>query len=198
MSKAKTLLEFAGAKSSPANLTGATVIIIDAQNEYVDGQLPLHRIGQAVDKLAELIDRARKAGSPIVHIVHKGRAGGLFDPDGSGGKMIERVLPSGETVISKTLPNAFAKTDLDAQLKAIGNDAIIIAGFATHMCVSATTRAALDLGYRTTVVADATATRTLPDPTGKGDIDAQDVHRVALAELADRFASVVHLNEIPL
>ena len=198
MSKAKTLLEFAGAKSSPANFTGATVIIIDAQNEYVDGQLPLHGIGQAVDKLAELIDRARKAGAPIIHIVHKGRAGGLFDPDGHSGKMIERVLPSGETIISKTLPNAFAKTDLDAQLKAIGNDAIIVAGFATHMCVSATARAALDLGYRTTVVSDATATRTLPDPTSKGDIDAQDVHRVALAELADRFASVVRLNEIPV
>ncbi|WP_291853785.1 cysteine hydrolase family protein [Bradyrhizobium sp.] len=198
MSNAKTLLEFAGVQSKPANLTGATVIIIDAQNEYVDGQLPLHGIGQAVDKIAELIARARKAGAPIVHIVHKGRAGGLFDPDGNGGKMIERVLPSGARVISKTLPNAFAKTDLDAQLKAIGNDAIIIVGFATHMCVSATARAALDLGYRTTVVSDATATRTLPDPTDKGNIDAQDVHRVALAELADRFASVVCLNEIPL
>ena len=198
MSNAKTLLEFAGVQSKPANLTGATVIIIDAQNEYVDGQLPLHGIGQAVDKIAELIARARKAGAPIVHIVHKGRAGGLFDPDGNGGKMIERVLPSGARVISKTLPNAFAKTDLDAQLKAIGNDAIIIVGFATHMCVSATARAALSLGYRTTVVSDATATRTLPDPTDKGNIDAQDVHRVALAELADRFASVVCLNEIPL
>jgi hypothetical protein len=42
MSNAKTLLEFAGAQSKPASLTGATVIIIDAQNEYVDGQLPLH------------------------------------------------------------------------------------------------------------------------------------------------------------
>ena len=198
MSKANTLLELAGVKSAPANLTGATVIIIDAQNEYVEGVLPLHEIGQAVDKVAELIGRARKAGAPIVHIVHRGRAAGLFDPDGNGGKIIERVLPSGETVISKTLPNAFAKTDLDAQLKAIGNDAIIIAGFATHMCVSATVRAALDLGYRTTVVADAMATRSLPDPVGEGNIDAPDVHRVALAELADRFAAVVPLSEIPL
>lgn len=198
MSKAKTLLEFAGAKSTPANLTGATVIIIDAQNEYVDGLLPLHEIGQAVDKVAELLSRARKAGAPILHIVHKGRPGGLFDPDGNGGKVIERVSPFGETVIFKTLPNAFAKTDLDARLKAIGNDTIIVAGFATHMCVSATARAALDLGYRTTVIADATATRTLPDPIGNENIDAQDVHRIALAELADRFAAVVPLIEIPL
>jgi nicotinamidase-related amidase len=58
------------------------------------------------------------------------------------------------------------------------------------MCVSATARAALDLGYRTTVIADACATRDLPDGSG-GIIDATTVHRVALAELADRFATVV-------
>jgi nicotinamidase-related amidase len=60
------------------------------------------------------------------------------------------------------------------------------------MCVSATVRAALDLGYRTTVVADATATRDLPDLAG-GVIDAAVVKRVALAELADRFAKVVSM-----
>ena len=63
-----------------------------------------------------MLSRARKAGAPILHIVHKGRPGGLFDPDGNGGKVIERVSPFGETVIFKTLPNAFAKTDLDARL----------------------------------------------------------------------------------
>jgi hypothetical protein len=48
----------------------------------------------------------------------------------------------------------------------------------------------LDLGYRATVAADATATRDLPDGAG-GMIAADTVQRVALAELADRFAKVV-------
>jgi nicotinamidase-related amidase len=198
MTKVKTLLDFAGVQSSPASLSNATVVVIDAQNEYVDGQLALHEMSQALDQIGELLNRARKAGTPIIRIVQKGRAGGLFDPDGDGGKIIDRVFSSGETVVTKTLPNAFTKTDLDAHLKAIGRDAIIIAGFMTHMCVSATARAALDLGYRTTVVIDATASRSLPDPTGEGNIDARDVQRIALAELADRFASVVRLNVIPL
>jgi len=58
------------------------------------------------------------------------------------------------------------------------------------MCVSASARAALDLKYRSTVVAGATATRDLPDPLG-GMIPASVVHRTALSELADRFAIVV-------
>jgi nicotinamidase-related amidase len=59
------------------------------------------------------------------------------------------------------------------------------------MCVSTTTRAALDLGYRSTVVASATATRDLPHPTGNGVVPARNIHEAALAALADRFAVIV-------
>ncbi|MEJ1933320.1 isochorismatase family protein, partial [Nostoc sp. NIES-2111] len=71
-----------------------------------------------------------------------------------------------------------------------GRSTMILAGFMTHMCISATARASLDLGIPATVVASATATRDIPDPLG-GTIPAETVHRTALAEIADRFASVV-------
>lgn len=66
----------------------------------------------------------------------------------------------------------------------------------THMCVSSTARAALDLGYRVTVAGDAAATRDLPDPSG-GVISADALHRAALAELGDRFAVVTTVDQIP-
>jgi nicotinamidase-related amidase len=97
---------------------------------------------------------------------------------------------AGETTIVKSLPNAFAKTELDAKLKATGRGNLIFAGFMTHMCISTTARVATDLGYRATVVVEGTATRDLPDGNG-GVIDAATVQRVALAELGDRFATVV-------
>ena len=59
------------------------------------------------------------------------------------------------------------------------------------MCVSSTARAALDLGYRVTIPADACATRPLPDPLTGAAISGAEIHRHALAELADRFAIVV-------
>jgi nicotinamidase-related amidase len=68
---------------------------------------------------------------------------------------------------------------------------LIIAGFATHMCISATTRSALDHGYVSTVVAAACATRDLPDALGKGVVPAAEVQRATLAALADRFATIV-------
>jgi nicotinamidase-related amidase len=59
------------------------------------------------------------------------------------------------------------------------------------MGVSSTARAALDLGYRVTVPADACATRALPDPLAGEALSGAAIHRHALAALADRFAIVV-------
>lgn len=92
--------------------------------------------------------------------------------------------------IVKALPNAFAGTDLAEQLRATDRPEIIFVGMQTHMCISASVRAALNHGFRSTVVADACATRDLPDGTG-GRISTEAVHRAALAELADAFAIVV-------
>ena len=123
---------------------------------------------------------------------HVGKPGGFFDPDGPGGVIAPEVAPGDcEAVVDKGLPNAFAATALADTLSVIGRPQLVIAGFMTHMCVSSTARAALDLGYRSTVVAGATATRNLPDPAGRGIVSAAEVQRGALAALADRFAVVV-------
>jgi nicotinamidase-related amidase len=197
MTKPKTLLELSGADMRPPPLSRATLLIIDAQNEYLDGKLALPGIKSAADALARLLAKAREVGAPVVHVQHKGRAGGLFDLEGRGGAIIDAVKPAdGEAIVRKPLPNAFAQTELDATLKKIGRTQLVIAGFMTHMCVSSTARAALDLGYKTVVAADAAATRDLPDPMG-GVIDAEALHRAALAELADRFAIVARVDDFP-
>lgn len=197
MGTPKTLLEMSGADMRPAPLATATLVIIDAQNEYLDGKLALPGVKPAVDALARLLAKARAAGAPVVH-VHKGRAGGLFGLEARGGAIIDAVKPvGGESIVSKPLPNAFAQTELDATLKMLGRTSLVIAGFMTHMCVSSTARAALDLGYKATVAGDAAATRALPDPMGGGVIGADALHRAALAELADRFAVVATVDQIP-
>lgn len=197
MTAARTLLQLAGADATPGPLSKSVVVVIDAQGEYVDGRLPLPGAGPALDRIAALLARARAAGAPVIHVAHKGRAGSLFDMDAAGGRIVEPAQPAaGEPVVTKGLPNAFAGTDLDQALKATGRTSIVIAGFMTHMCVSSTARAALDLGYRATVIADATATRALPDPLGGPDLDPEALQRAALAELADRFAVVAPLSAL--
>lgn len=190
MSDPKTLLAMSGAPQEPGRLADATVVMIDCQNEYVDGMLPLTGIAPALEQCAALLGKARAAGTPIVHVMHEGRAGGAFDLEGHGGQIADPASPlDGERIVRKPLPNAFAKTDLHDVLQEIGRKEVIFAGFQTHMCISSSARAALDLGYRATVVAGAVATRDLPRPDG-GVITAIELHNATLAALADRFAIV--------
>jgi len=187
-----TLRSIAGATASPARLSESALIVIDAQREYGEGgALALPDLGRAVKNIALLQSIARSHQAPVIHIAHQGLSGGLFDPS-SGGRLIELTAPApGEQVVPKTLPNSFAQTELSELLSKHDIDSLVLVGFMTHMCVSSTARAALDLGYATTVVADATATRDLPRIDGPGTVPAAQVHQSALAALADRFSAVV-------
>lgn len=188
----KSLLQIAGAPLNPSPLNASVLVIIDAQLEYVKGGLPLQGVDAAIREAALLLAVARKIAMPVFHIVQHAPAGRpLFAEDGPYAAIVPQLNPAaGEIVLRKTLPNSFAGTDLNDLIKSTGKSEIIFAGFMTHMCVSASARAALDLKYRSTVVANATATRDLPDPLCSM-IPASVVHRTALSELADRFAIVV-------
>ncbi len=191
MSEPRTLLQMAGVSAAPDPWRQSALVLIDCQREYRDGALPLAGIDAAVAAAERALEAARRHGAPVIHVKHRGRPGGaLFAPDGPMWEIMPEVAPaSGEPVIEKGLPNAFAKTELEAALRAAGRASLILVGFATHMCVSSTARAALDLGFRATIIAAATATRDLPDGQG-GVVKAAELQRVALVELADRFAVI--------
>lgn len=190
MMPAKTLLQLAGADLTPPRLDDVALVLIDIQNEYLAGPLALPDAKPAIARASVLLARARERGSAIIHIAHRGKPGGLFDRSADRGAIVAELAPlPDERVIEKELPNAFAGTGLQAQLAASGRKNIVLAGFMTHMCVSSTARAALDLGFRTTIDADSCATRDLPDGRG-GTLEARTIHEVALAELSDRFAII--------
>jgi nicotinamidase-related amidase len=197
MSLPQTLFQIVGVNTEPARLADSVVVILDAQNEYVTGKLPLPGVDAALDGIARLLRMARDAGAPIVHMVQVGRAGGLFDPMSKTFQIHPKAAPGvGERIIEKQLPNAFAKTPLQLALQATERKSIILAGFMTHLCVSSTARAAADYGWRMTVIEDACATRDLPDALGRETVPAVVVHRVALAEIADRFGTVARVADL--
>lgn len=196
MTAPKTLLELSGADLTPPTLSDSCLVLIDIQNEYRAGPLALPDAEPAIEAAASLLASARASGAAIFHVAHKGRAGGLFDREAARGAIVDSLAPlASEPVIEKALPNAFAGTDLQARLAASGRTNLVLAGFMTHMCVSSTARAALDLAFRTTIAADACATRDLPDGRG-GTLDARTIHEVALAELSDRFALIVRSDAL--
>jgi nicotinamidase-related amidase len=117
MSDPTTLRALSGMPAAPAALTDSTLIMIDLQNTYTRGIMELDRVQPAIDQAAELLDRARSAGIPIIHIQHDDGEGSLYDVRGESGAIVARVAPrAGETVIVKSYPNAFTGTDLNNRL----------------------------------------------------------------------------------
>jgi nicotinamidase-related amidase len=185
-----TLIELAGFKPEPARLSNAVLLVIDAQREYVDGRLPLAGIDESLAVGAALLARARAASAPVVHVLHRG-AGALFNPQADGFQPAAPMTPlAGEAIVEKTLANAFAATNLAEVLERTGRRQLIVIGYMTHNCVSATVRAARDHGYAATVVAPATGTRDLPDGRG-GTLPAAAVQAACLAGLSDATATIV-------
>jgi nicotinamidase-related amidase len=186
-----TLRELASLPSAPAALADSTLLLIDCQYTYTNGVMELDGVAAALEEAAVLLDRARSAGIPIIHIQHSDGPGSLYDIEGESGAIVAQVAPrDGEPVVVKQYPNSFVETDLDERLKSLGASNLVLAGFMTHMCVNSTARGAFNLGYAPTVVAAATATRSLPGVTGE-PVPSEIMQSASLAAMADLFAVVV-------
>jgi nicotinamidase-related amidase len=181
-----TLRSIAGLPAGATPLSQSALVMIDCQNTYRDGVMRLVGVEPALDEARRVLERARAAGTPVLHIVHDAGPGSPYDVRAEIGQFADKVAPADET-----FPNAFAMTDLHERLRALGRQDLIFTGFMTHMCVSSTVRAAFDLGYRSTVVGNATATRNLPVGSD-GVVEAPALHKASLSALADLFAVVVN------
>lgn len=191
MANLKTLREIAGLPSSPSRLSDAALVLVDCQNTYRTGVMQLTGVEPALIEARALLERARELKVPVIHIQHDGGPGSPYDIRADIGALSEEVAPrAGEAVVVKHYPNSFTQTDLDARLKALGVKNVVLAGFMTHMCINSTARGAFNLGYAPTVVAAATATRSLPGTDG-AVVPAAALQAASLAALQDLFAVVV-------
>jgi nicotinamidase-related amidase len=186
-----TLRALAELPLAPVSLAQSTLVLIDCQNTYTRGVMELDGVQAALDETATLLERARSAGIPIIHVQHSDGPGSLYDIEGESGAIVAQVAPrDDEPVVVKQYPNSFVQTDLENELKSVGAKNLVIAGFMTHMCVNSTARGGFNLGYAPTVVAAATATRSLPGPRGES-VPAAAMQVASLEGMADLFAVVV-------
>jgi nicotinamidase-related amidase len=183
-----TLRQLNSFDETPASLSDATVILIDYQNTYTHGTMELDGWKDAVAEGKRLLAAARAAGATVIHVQDKG-----YEPETEGGQIIADVAPvAGEGRVIKSVPNAFHETNLAALVKEAGHENVIIAGFMTNMCVLFTAQGAFLNGFRPTVVAKASATRSLPTTAaGQEHISAQQIHDGALATVTELYGIVV-------
>ncbi|GAA2054980.1 cysteine hydrolase family protein [Catenulispora yoronensis] len=192
MSTSATLRTVIGLDGTPPRLADATLVLIDYQNTYRSGVMALEGAEEALAAGARLLAAARTAGARIVHVINDGGEGTPYDIRAEIGAISPEVAPiDGEPVVVKQFPNSFHHTELEKTLRDLGaGEELVLAGFMTHMCVTFTAQGAFNLGYRPTVVAEATATRSLTAPDGTA-VPAATLHTAALTTIGDLFGVVV-------
>jgi len=129
---------------------------------------------------------------PIFHIKHNST-----NPDSplflgkSGNNIKDLVAPhNGEVLYEKSVNSAFIGTPLELSLKAEGVERVVIVGLTLEHCISTSVRMAANLGFKTILLADATAAFDKQGANG-AHFSAQLVFDVTIANLKDEFAEIM-------
>jgi nicotinamidase-related amidase len=91
--------------------------------------------------------------------------------------------------------SAFIGTQLQVYLNVKLIKHLVIVGLTTDHCVSTTTRMAGNLGFKVTLVGDATATFDREGPDGQY-FSADEIHAVHLASLHNEFCTVQNTDAV--
>lgn len=125
------------------------LLVIDMQKQFFEGSEQTRRsLTGAVEYINAAIALFRKQNLPVICIQHINAEDGLT-PEAPGFALPEtlQVLPS-DIHIHKTYGNAFTKTQLEAELRRLGIDTLIITGYCAEHCVLSAYRGALDHDLR--------------------------------------------------
>ncbi|MES2076071.1 MAG: isochorismatase family protein [Pseudomonadota bacterium] len=191
-----TIRSIAGLRAATSlDAASTALVLIDFQNEYYSGRLPIPDGLPALRQAARLAALADRHAMPVFHIQHINPAGAaLFAAGGALAEIHTELTPAPQHhVLRKSTTSSFASTDLHAQLQARGIKTLIIAGLMTHMCVSTAARDARQFGassYNVIVAADACATRDIDGWNG-GVTSHRELHNVTLTALSDNFADIM-------
>lgn len=173
------------------------LIVIDVQNEYVTGNLPITYpdVHLSLANVGTAIDAARAAGIPVVAVQNTAPAGApVFDKGSHGWQLHEAVASRPhDHLVEKRLPSAFAGTDLAAWIARNEIDTLVVTGYMTHNCVAATVFEAAHAGLAVEVLDDACG--SLPYANRAGAASGAELHRSFCVVFQSRFAAVMQTAE---
>jgi len=170
------------------------ILVIDIIRDFVSGVLGSERAGNIIPRVKRLLDEAHRRGVPIIHVtdahIEGDREFQLWPRhavDGTeGAEIVEELQPQpGDYHLKKRRYSAFYATGLDALLRELGVDAVILTGLVTNICVQHTAADAFFRGYRVIVPEDCV------------EAPSDEAHRAALRYMREIYgAEVVGSEEL--
>jgi nicotinamidase-related amidase len=183
----------------------SALIVIDVQQSFTrrpywdEAELP-----PFLSNLQSLVDRAERAGVPVLQVFHVDEVGAqnAFSFESGLIKTLPQLRIKPTEVFHKAVHSAmFAASDngrsLDYWLRSNGVERLIVTGIRTEQCCETTTRHASDLGYAVTYAMDATLTFPMVSGSGR-QLSAADLRERTEIVLEGRFAKVVRSQAVAM
>ena len=173
------------------------LLVIDVQNEYVTGNLPIEYppLALSLANFAKAIDAANAAGIPVIAVQHEEDESAPLFARGSHGWQLHSTVAQRPYahLIKKNMASAFAGTDLAQWLAEHGIDTLTIVGYMTHNCDASTAIHARHAGITVEFLSDASG--SLPYANDAGRASAEEIHRAFAVVFHSSFAAVVSTEQ---
>lgn len=173
------------------------LIVIDVQNEYFTGQLPIEYPPreQSLANINRAMDAASAAGIPVIVIQQSSPADAQAFAIGSHGWQLHESIRQRphDAFFEKPLPSAFSDTGLAEWLVAQQIDTLTVVGYMTHNCNDTTIKHAFDRGLQVEFLHDASGSVSYANKAGYAS--AEEIHRVICVVEHSRFAAVLATQE---
>jgi len=181
--------------------TRPALVLVDFAQAYFDEAYPLfggEGCRTALENAARLLPTARNAGIPVIFTEVKYQPGGLdggafyskvpalscFDAGKDSQRLADGLsMEADDILVSKQYPSAFFGTSLDATLKWLKVDTLLLTGVTTSGCIRATCIDSISHGFVTLVVSDAVGDR------------AQAPHDANLYDMSAKYADLLNTEE---
>lgn len=172
------------------------LILVDMQRDFFNAEPLRTQAAPMVQRANELVRRAAEVDAPVVLVRT------LHSPDGAtwalnmsedgqgvaiagteGAELLEGLSSSDAIEVHKTRDSAFVGTDLEATLRCLGVDRLVLGGVSTEACVAMTAADAYARDFRVVIAGDVVASAQ------------REAHRAALDWLESQYRQPTRSND---
>lgn len=172
------------------------LLVIDVQNEYFTGQLPVTYPVDSLSNILTAMHTASEQDIPVVVIQHTESPEDttIFKKGSAAWELRPEIAKYPHALyVEKNLPGSFTGTELEEWLRKNEIDTITIAGYMTQMCCDTTARQGLHRGFSVEFLSDATG--TLAFENNGGAATDEELHRAILVAQDGFISKVINTSE---
>lgn len=179
------------------NKSRRALLVIDVQNDYLNGKLPIEfpPVELSLGNICRAMDAAKATAVPVVVVQQIQPESAPFMAKDTPGAEIHKAVASRsrDFFIRKRMPSIFTNTEAETWLREHRINTVTLVGYMTHNCVLTTAIDAMQRGFSVEILADATGSLAYANKAGSAS--AEEIHRVMTVVMHSRFAAVMTTEE---